>query len=75
MHRNRHVDNHDISPRARSRAGVYTLATFSIALLMVATGTGGAAEATANTAASTAFSAQPVKPLPRIWRASPPSIE
>ena len=51
--------------------GIRAVLTFSIALLVVAVGTGGAAPPEAYAATSSAFSAQVSKPPPRVWAACP----
>ena len=55
----------------RSRAGVRSLRTLLIAVLMVATGAGFAVPAVAHAVSSTAYSAQVGKPPPTVWAACP----
>lgn len=71
MHKNTHAYSRCISPRAQLRVGVRTLLVLTIALLAVATGTGGADPAVAHAALPTIFSDQPGKPPPTIWAACP----
>ena len=70
MPKNLPVGSRQTSPGVRSRFGIHALLTFSVTLLMAATGTGGTALAGAHAASSTAL-VQTMKPPPTIWGACP----